>query len=85
MTTWEPHTARAPTRVTETSCCAAYEWCCEGGQFFILRSSANGYEETGRGRYAVARAVWDALVREHKTNHYHPYQHSWRDTGGTTP
>ncbi|GAB2955978.1 hypothetical protein ACFMQL_00680 [Nonomuraea fastidiosa] len=66
---WEPHIpcSNRPVRVTETSCCGEYEWCCEAGQFFVLRhTDDNGYEETGRGRYLQARQVWNSLVKAHQ-------------------
>lgn len=53
-------------RVGETSCCGAYEWVCQGGEFLVLRPAEHGYEETGRGRYSQARLVWIALVDEHE-------------------
>jgi hypothetical protein len=54
-------------RVTETSCCGAYEWACQGGQFLILRQGRDDrYEETARGSYGEARAVWDRLVQHHE-------------------
>lgn len=57
-------------RITETSCCGAYEWACQGGQFLILRAKhPNGYEETGRGLYKQARAVWTVLISEHAREH----------------
>ncbi|NRQ40063.1 hypothetical protein HII36_50805 [Nonomuraea sp. NN258] len=63
---WEPHHARgSQTRVHETSCCGAYEWCAEGGQYFVLRHVAGRWEETGRGVYAAARQVWDHLLARH--------------------
>ncbi|MFC5833266.1 hypothetical protein [Nonomuraea insulae] len=53
--------------MTETSCCGEYEWCCEAGQFFVLRHTEGvGYEETGRGHRAAARLVWAALVGTHR-------------------
>jgi hypothetical protein len=69
MYTWEPHISSSArkVRVTETSCCGEYEWCCEAGQFFVLRrTKENGYEETGRGRWPAARLVWAALVTAHE-------------------
>lgn len=66
MDEWEPYVGRARLRVTETSCCGEYEWCCEGGQFLILRHNGQHYEETARGRYATARPVWEALIRDHR-------------------
>ncbi|MEV6150365.1 hypothetical protein AB0L53_08485 [Nonomuraea sp. NPDC052129] len=68
MIDWEPY-QRAESerlRVTETSCCGEYEWACQGGEFLILRYNGSGYEETGRGRYAKARQVWERLVQAHK-------------------
>ncbi|MET8863613.1 hypothetical protein ABZW11_11705 [Nonomuraea sp. NPDC004580] len=69
MHQWEPHVPSSdrPVRVTETSCCGAYEWCCEAGRFFVLRhTDNNGYKETGRGRYPDARQVWTTLVKAHQ-------------------
>jgi hypothetical protein len=53
-------------RIGETSCCGAYKWVCQGGEFLVLRPAEHGYEETGRGRYSQARLVWIALVDEHE-------------------
>lgn len=62
--------ARDRLRITETSCCGAYEWACQGGQFLILRAKdIKGFEETGRGLHKQARLVWDALVAEHENEH----------------
>ncbi|MGP3914279.1 hypothetical protein [Nonomuraea sp. 10N515B] len=70
MPVWEPHVPRSPrSRVTEQSCCAAYEWCSEGGQYVILRPAGDGYEETGRGIYARARQVWNELLEQHAESH----------------
>lgn len=67
---WDQYRPSGATlRVTETSCCAAFEWCCEGGLFFVLRRTRSGYEEAGRGRYSEARALWASLVREHGQRH----------------
>lgn len=60
---WEPHRPRSTrVRVIETSCCGLYEWCGEGGQYYVLRRTADGHEEAGRGLYREAREVWTALV-----------------------
>lgn len=71
MPTWDPYEARTPrpARVSEWSCCDAYEWCSEAGQYFTRRRTETGYEETGRGIYAKARLIWDELVDEHKQSH----------------
>ncbi|SEN80256.1 hypothetical protein SAMN05660976_08351 [Nonomuraea pusilla] len=71
MTVWEPFQSGRSNRlrVTETSCCGAYEWVCQGGLFLVLRHTKQGYEETGRGLYRQARAVWDALVIAHLLTH----------------
>ncbi|MFI7452399.1 hypothetical protein ACIBQX_33235 [Nonomuraea sp. NPDC049714] len=69
---WEPY-RRPPKdriRITETSCCGAYEWACRGGQFLILRQTTTGrYEETARGLYRHARPVWQALLVLHEDEH----------------
>lgn len=70
---WEPY-QRSPKdhiRITETSCCAAYEWAAQGGQFLILRPTLKPgrYEETARGRYRQAREVWSALLAFHDLHH----------------
>ncbi|GAA2205762.1 hypothetical protein GCM10009850_012200 [Nonomuraea monospora] len=64
---WQPHQPHtAVTRVIETSCCGALEWCSEGGRFLVLRRCGDhGHEETGRGRYPDARRVWNALLAAH--------------------
>ncbi|MEV4287319.1 hypothetical protein AB0K40_17580 [Nonomuraea bangladeshensis] len=69
---WRPHVPRSPRpiRVYGHSCCRAYEWCCEAGQFFVLREGEHGrLEEAGRGVYAKARQVWDELLAEHARTH----------------
>lgn len=69
---WEPY-LRPPKdriRITETSCCGAYEWACQGGQFLTLRRTPTGqYEETARGLYRHARPVWQALLILHEDEH----------------
>jgi uncharacterized protein YutD len=37
-------------RVHEASCCGLFEWCSEGGQYFVLRHVDGRYEEARRGR-----------------------------------
>lgn len=71
MTAWEPFQSKRSDRirVKETSCCGAYEWVCQGGLFLVLRHTGRGYEETGRGLYRQARAVWDDLVLAHARSH----------------
>ncbi|SEN11422.1 hypothetical protein [Nonomuraea pusilla] len=62
--------ARDRIRIIETSCCGAYEWACQGGQFLILRAKdPEGFEETGRGLHKQARLIWDALIAEHENEH----------------
>jgi hypothetical protein len=46
-------------RVTETSCCGAYNWACQGGQFLVLRDTENGYEENRR---AILLRLADVLT-----------------------
>ncbi|GAA2214149.1 hypothetical protein GCM10009850_096130 [Nonomuraea monospora] len=70
---WEPY-QRPPKdciRITETSCCAAYEWAAQGGHFLILRPTyePGRYEETARGRSRQAREVWAALLAAHDLRH----------------
>ncbi|MGW7484408.1 hypothetical protein ACWGH8_38225 [Nonomuraea muscovyensis] len=66
MQEWEPYVQYGMLRVRETSCCGEYEWCCEGGLYFVLRHNGEGYEATPRRRYADARPVWEALIRTHR-------------------
>lgn len=67
---WEPYVSCDRLRVIETSCCGAFEWACQGGQYLVLRERpGGGFEEAGRGRYAVARRVWQDLVVEHHARH----------------
>jgi len=68
---WEPYQRpRDRIRITETSCCGAYEWACQGGEFLILRAKRpKGYEETGRGLNQQARSIWVALLAEHAKEH----------------
>lgn len=69
---WERYArpARDRIRITETSCCGAYEWACQGGQFLILRARrSGGYEETGRGIYRQARPIWILLITAHEDEH----------------
>jgi hypothetical protein len=84
MTRWEPFDAdrSAHVRISETSCCGAFEWVCQGGQFMVLRHTERGYEETGRGIYPQARRVWTALVDAHKKDeHGNPI--TWLPPDGT--
>ncbi|GAA1772569.1 hypothetical protein GCM10009734_96810 [Nonomuraea bangladeshensis] len=56
-------------RIRDVCCCDAYEFACEGGHYLILRRNGLGHlEETGRGRYAQARKIWDQLLIEHAQN-----------------
>ncbi|GGS94653.1 hypothetical protein GCM10010156_61100 [Planobispora rosea] len=68
---WKPYTRseRDRIRITETSCCAAYEWACQGGHFLILRRSGKRYEEAARGLYRQARDTWESLILEHARDH----------------
>lgn len=69
---WEPYArpARDRIRVIETSCCGAYEWACQGGQFLILRrTESEQYEETARGVFRQARQAWQALLIRHEEEH----------------
>jgi hypothetical protein len=68
---WEEFDAGrcARVRITESSCCGAFEWVAQGGQFLVLRHSERGFEEIGRGRYAQARQVWNALIAAHQRRH----------------
>ncbi|WP_406673701.1 hypothetical protein WBK31_33415 [Nonomuraea sp. N2-4H] len=70
---WEPYRRRPRDRIriTETSCCGAYEWAAQGGLFLILRPTARPgrYEETGRGLYRQAREIWEALLAYHEQRH----------------
>ncbi|MET8865608.1 hypothetical protein ABZW11_21945 [Nonomuraea sp. NPDC004580] len=72
---WEPYQRRPRDRIriTETSCCGAYEWAAQGGLFLILRPAARPgrYEETGRGLYRHAREVWEELLTYHELQHKH--------------
>lgn len=87
---WEPYLRprNDHIRITETSCCGAYEWASQGGQFFVLRAAeSEGYEEAGRGRYTHAREIWMMLIAEFEKEHkcMDPYgvdiEAGWR--GGT--
>lgn len=68
MRVWEPYIPRNPRlRVRETSCCCEYELCGEGGQYFVLRQTADGgYEETGRGLYPRAAKTFAELASRHR-------------------
>jgi len=59
---WEPYRSNGGTlRVWEKSP-AGFEWCSEGGQYFVLSMVGNGrYQEAGRGIHAHARRVWYAV------------------------
>ncbi|WP_219505282.1 hypothetical protein [Nonomuraea ceibae] len=59
-----------PIRIADTSCCGAYEFASQGGQYLVLRRRpGGGYEEAGRGLHRQAQAVWDLLVTEHSGSH----------------
>lgn len=66
---WEPYERRERIRITETSCCGAFEWACQGGLYFILRTTERGTEEAARGLYRQARNVWESLVLAHALDH----------------
>ncbi|GAA2842543.1 hypothetical protein [Nonomuraea rubra] len=67
---WAPYRPSGGTlRVSHTSCCGRYEWGREGGSFFVLRSTGDGYQETGRGRYRYALDVYIALAETHNAEH----------------
>lgn len=68
---WEPYLRpwRDYIRITETSCCGVYEWAGQGGQFFVLRTAGESYEEAGRGRYKHARELWMMLMAEFERTH----------------
>ncbi|MEU7838669.1 hypothetical protein [Nonomuraea sp. NPDC049129] len=72
---WEPYQRppRDRIRITETSCCGAYEWAAQGGHFLILRPAQElgRYEETARGLYRRAREVWAELLIFHNLQHRH--------------
>lgn len=65
---WEPYTSRgARLRIHDTSCCGEYDLGSAGGEYFVLRRTADGgYEETGRGRYGLAIRVWAELTEAHQ-------------------
>lgn len=66
MNEWEPYIPRGPQmRIAETSCCGEYELASEGGQYLVLRRTAGVYEETGRGRYVYATALYILLTSWH--------------------
>ncbi|SEN89850.1 hypothetical protein SAMN05660976_08560 [Nonomuraea pusilla] len=69
MIEWFPYIPRGSLRVRETSCCGEYEWCCEGGQYFVLRKDGPGHEETRRGTRAQIRELWDDLMLAHASCH----------------
>ncbi|MFI7701706.1 hypothetical protein [Nonomuraea sp. NPDC049480] len=68
MRDWEWYVPRVPRpRVRKTSCCGAYEFVCEGGEYVVLRPAKDGgHEETARGLYARTLAVWNELVSQHQ-------------------
>jgi hypothetical protein len=68
MYRWKPYVPRCPRlHVRETSCCGEYELAAEGGQYLVLRPSADGgHEETARGLYAHASRVWNTLASQHR-------------------
>ncbi|MFI7696810.1 hypothetical protein ACIBQ6_47605 [Nonomuraea sp. NPDC049655] len=58
--------SRGLVRVVEASCCEEYVLCFEAAQFFVRRVTERGdHEETARGPYARAAAVWAELARRH--------------------
>ncbi|WP_433435392.1 hypothetical protein [Nonomuraea sp. CA-141351] len=64
---WMPYVSHGGIlRIGDTSCCGRYELASEGGQFFVLRHTDDGYEETGRGRaHPKVVEIYTALVIEH--------------------
>ncbi|GAA1769800.1 hypothetical protein GCM10009734_92970 [Nonomuraea bangladeshensis] len=66
--TWILYAPRtpAPPKIRATSCCGEYELASEGGQYFVLRPAGDGHEETGRGTYAHAAALYTHLAEQHR-------------------
>ncbi|HEX4814453.1 MAG TPA: hypothetical protein VFV66_17055 [Nonomuraea sp.] len=78
--TWEPFTPRANRlRIASTSCCGAYELAAEGGQYFVLKRAGGGYQETGRGTYAHAAAIFHGLASQHRCRRQTASPHSQGD------
>ncbi|GAA2838997.1 hypothetical protein GCM10020220_029900 [Nonomuraea rubra] len=68
MIRWEPYRSSTgkPPRIRDISCCDAFQFACQAGQYLILRRNGVGeLEEAARGRYPRARALWDHLLLEH--------------------
>ncbi|MFI7643276.1 hypothetical protein [Nonomuraea sp. NPDC049400] len=78
---WTPYRPTgSQLRVSHTSCCGQYEWASEGGRFFVLRSTNDGYEETGRGLYKQAMEVYIALAEHHRDKHLRHRERSEPDS-----
>ncbi|WP_143591292.1 hypothetical protein [Thermoactinospora rubra] len=64
---WEPYQPNGGVlRVRENSPYFEYEFCCEGGQYFLLRYANGRYFEAARGRYADTYELWRELAFKHK-------------------
>ncbi|SEG77939.1 hypothetical protein SAMN05444920_104546 [Nonomuraea solani] len=67
MYIWESHSPQRLRHVKEASCCEAYILCSEGAQYYVLRRTDFArFEETARGTYEHAAAVWLNLAERHK-------------------
>lgn len=79
---WIPYQRKDPVRISETSCCGVYEWASQGGVFFVLQRTGDGYLETARGRYRFARQEWIRLLDEHCETHRKVPSQTKRRRGG---
>lgn len=79
---WVPYHRRDSVRISETSCCGIYEWASQGGIFFVLKRTSDGYLETARGRYRFARQEWMRLLEEHREAHWKMPRQAKRRRGG---
>ncbi|MEV4115972.1 methyltransferase, FxLD system [Nonomuraea sp. NPDC049695] len=72
MFEWTPYVSHGGIlRISATSCCGQYEVASEAGQFFVLRQTQDGYEESGRGRaHPKVVEIYAALVIKHQCDEH---------------
>lgn len=72
-TTWTPYVSVGTLRVFRTSFGGQYEFCSEGGRYFVLARSTSGPRvESPRGTYRQALEIWVALVGDQAHDHSAP-------------
>lgn len=71
-TTWTPYVSVGTLRVFRTSFGGQYEFCSEGGRYFVLTKLERRRLESPRGTYRQALEIWVALVGDQAHDHSAP-------------